>query len=63
MALYNEVRCLNPVGEIVLTERKQVVPWVQVQMMQYLRVKTEQEPYTVEECLQILKELEEQYDS
>lgn len=43
----------KPCGEIPLGEWKPVVPWVQVQLMNWLRVQSGQPAYTLEECRQI----------
>lgn len=44
---------LNPCGEIVLGEPRPVVPWVQIQMMNMLRVRSGKPPFTPGEIVRL----------
>lgn len=50
---------INPCEEITLGEPQLVVPWVQIQMMNHLRVKEGKPPFTPQEILNIELQLTE----
>ena len=48
---------MNPCGEIMLGEPEPVMPWVQIQWMNFFRVRNGQQPYTIAEIEALEKEL------
>jgi hypothetical protein len=53
---------INPCNEIPLDVQGYVQPWVQVQMMQYLRQRAGQPLMTLEECKETERLLQQQID-